>query len=99
MLKLCLSTALSIAVASAVLAARAEPLPEEQEGQIVRCVIQSLEVDGLPVVAHGWCVWNGKRWIPLMSDEGQARVFNIHPDPPAPIIPAPPIPKLQRRLE
>lgn len=55
-------------------------------------------VDGLAVVEHQWCAWTGDRWVPLMSDEGQFSVFGIKPVVPG-TIPAPPIPKYQRRME
>lgn len=61
-----------------------------------RCVVERLKVDGLAVVEHQWCAWTGRSWVPLMSDDGQFTVFGITP---ALTLPAPPIPKHQRRLE
>lgn len=68
------------------------------EAPIFRCVISYLQVDGLPLVHHGWCTRARPDGpiIPLISEEGQGLVFGIQPWS-AP--PAPPIPKHQRPLE
>lgn len=98
MLKLCLSIAASIAWAQAAAAGLSQdqsPVPPEYPLQ--RCVIERLMVDGLAVVEHQWCAWTGRRWVPLMSDEGQFSVFGITPA--LPVITAPPVPKYQRRME
>jgi hypothetical protein len=100
MLKLCLGIAWSIAWACAAAAGLPpDNRPPPPEHPLRRCVVQRLQVDGLAVVEHQWCVWTGRGWIPLMSDEGQSRVFGISPVLRHPIMPAPPIPKRQRRLE
>jgi hypothetical protein len=50
-------------------------------GLIQRCVVESLRVDGLPVVQHGWCYYDEqhRRWVPLSSDLARTRVFGIRP--------------------
>lgn len=95
MLKLCLGIATSIAWAQVAAAGLShdQPAPPEYP-PLQRCVTERLKVDGLAVVEHQWCAWTGDRWVPLMSDEGQSSVFGIKP-----VVPAPPIPKYQRRME
>lgn len=46
---------------------------------IVRCVVESLHVDGLPVVQHGWCYWDTQQrmWVPMSRDLARERVFGI----------------------
>lgn len=53
----------------------------EPDPPIQRCVVESLRVDGLPVVQHGWCYWDEqqKLWVPLSSDLARERVFGIRP--------------------
>jgi hypothetical protein len=61
------------------------PLPQKGEPipPIQRCVVESLRVDGLFVVQHGWCAWDTEQemWIPLSSDLARSRVFGIRPIP------------------
>jgi hypothetical protein len=66
------------------IARAADLFPVERDGDmpwIVRCVVESLMVDGLPVVQHGWCAWDTsqRRWIPMSRDLAQQRVFGIRP--------------------
>lgn len=97
MLKLCLSIATSIAWAQVAAAGLSQDQPSEPpEYPLQRCVVERLMVDGLAVLQPQWCAWTGRRWVPLMSDEGQFSVFGITPVVP---IPATPIPKHQRRME
>lgn len=100
MLKLSLSFAVSIAGAQFASAAQAT-IGDPGTQPIFRCVIERLKVDGLPLVEHGWCTRIGAKEniIPLMTDQGQHTIFGIRPEDVHPIIPAPPIPKHQRRLE
>lgn len=93
MLKLCSGIAVSIAWAQIAAAGLTQNQPPEPPDRLQRCVVERLMVDGLAVVEHKWCAWTGDRWVPLMSDEGQLSVFGIKP------VPAPPIPKHQRRME
>lgn len=83
---LCLTLATSIA--SGMLVARASdfPLSEPKDDlmpPIQRCVVESIRVDGLPVVQHGWCYWDTEQrlWVPLSSDLARQRVFGIRPIP------------------
>ena len=75
----CVCIAVGIAVALPV--ARAADILPDAMGTIQRCVVESLRVDGLPVVQHGWCYWDGrqKMWVPLSSDLARTRVFGIRP--------------------
>lgn len=102
MLKLCLSIAWSIATsiawAQVAAAGFSQNQPPEPPERLQRCVVERMMVDGLAVVEHQWCAWTGDRWVPLMSDEGQFSVFGIKPVLPG-TIPAPSIPKNQRRME
>jgi hypothetical protein len=50
-------------------------------GSISRCVVESLRVDGLPVVQHGWCRFDEDQglWVPLSADLARTRIFGIRP--------------------
>jgi hypothetical protein len=73
-----LGIALSIPIASA---ADILPPERERESRFVRCVVESLRVDGLPVVQHGWCYWDTRerQWVPMSADLARKRVFGIRP--------------------
>lgn len=72
---------LAAAAASVTMAVADLKVPFESMPPIVRCVVESLRVDGLPIVQHGWCIWDGrqKMWVPLSSDLARTRVFGIRP--------------------
>lgn len=75
-----------VGIATSALASGYEvPLPKKGEPipPIQRCVVESLRVDGLFVVQHGWCAWDTEQemWIPLSSDLARTRVFGIRPIP------------------
>lgn len=57
---------------------KGDPLPPIQ-----RCVVESIRVDGIMVVQHGYCAWDTEQqmWIPLSSDLARTRVFGIRPIP------------------
>jgi hypothetical protein len=78
------SIALSMLAALPIASAADIPVPE-QEGMppIQRCVVESLRVDGLPVVQHGYCYWDTEQrmWVPLSADLARRRVFGIRPIP------------------
>jgi hypothetical protein len=59
-----------------------------------RFFVPGRAVDGVPTYHDEWRIWNGREWVPLTS----YMAFGIRPAP-HPIIPAPPIPKHQRRME
>lgn len=71
-----LGIALSIPIASA---ADVLPPERERESRFVRCVVESLRVDGLPVVQHGWCYWDiqERRWVPMSADLARERIIGI----------------------
>jgi len=78
----CACVAVGIAFALPIASAADIPLPERGDGPwIVRCVVDSLRVDGLPVVQHGWCYWDTEQrmWIPMSRDLARERVFGIRP--------------------
>ena len=59
--------------------------PNLPGGPIQRFFVQSIRVDGAWVYHEEWRIWDGRNWVPLMSEEGQWRAFGIRPDPgPAP---------------
>ena len=75
------AASIAIGIAFALPVARAaDILPNAMEG-LHRCVVESLRVDGLPVVQHGWCVWNDRyrRWVPLSADLARERIIGIRP--------------------
>lgn len=81
------------------------PPPNLPGGPIQKFFVQEIRIDGMPVYREEWKVWDGRNWVPLMSDEGMWRAFGIKPSSePAPSQ-APsrrrerPIPKHQRDLE
>ena len=73
----CVSIAIGIAFALPI-ARAADVLPNAMEG-LYRCVVESLKVDGLPVVQHGWCYWDERqrRWVPLSADLARERIIGI----------------------
>jgi hypothetical protein len=79
----CVSIAVGIALALPFARAADIPVPEQSEDMpwIVRCVVESLHVDGLPIVQHSWCAWDTSRraWVPMSRDLAQQRVFGIRP--------------------
>lgn len=79
----CAGIAVGIALALPIAKAADIPTPERDESlpPIVRCVVESLRVDGLPVVQHGWCYWDTEQrmWIPMSRDLARQRVFGIRP--------------------
>jgi hypothetical protein len=83
----CLSIALGIALSMPGASAAGYDVPVAPEGDplppIQRCVVESLRVNGLLLVQHGWCAWDTeqKMWIPLSSDLARTRVFGIRPIP------------------
>lgn len=84
-------------------AGRAETLPATQfpAGEpIQRFFVPSISVDGIPVYRDEWRAWDGRNWIPLMTEEGQEAVFGIKPFKPELKWPPPThFLKHQRRLE
>lgn len=101
MLKLCLSIAAGIAWAQVALAAGArEPELPAPEPPIQQFYVNGPAVDGMPTYHLEWRVWTNGGWVALTSAQGQHTLFGIsEPDPRPAIVPAPPIPKHQRRLE
>lgn len=86
MLKRSIMQSLCIAVAVLIGTDRYEvPIPPAGEPipPIQRCVVESLKVDGVFLVQHGWCAWDTeqKMWIPLSLDLARSRVFGIRPIP------------------
>lgn len=75
---LALGIALSIPIASA-----ADILPDkiEREAAFRHCVVSSLQVNGLPVVQHGWCYWDVSQrlWVPMSAHLPRKRVIGIQP--------------------
>ena len=64
----------------AMLAAGETP-PNLPGGPIQKFFVQDVRVDGVPVYHEEWRIWDGRIWIPLMSDEGQWRAFGLKPAP------------------
>lgn len=97
MLKHCICIALCIAWAQSAAAVARQTFPAYAlAGPPIQLFFaRGPMVDGLPVVYFEWRVWNGREWLPLVTEQGQEITFGVKPVP----LPAPPIPKHQRRLE
>lgn len=72
---------IAIGTAFALPVARAADILPDAMGIIQRCVVESLKVDGLPVVQHGWCYFDEhqRMWVPLSSELARTRIFGIRP--------------------
>lgn len=88
-------------------ATRAETLPAPPNlpgGPVQKFFAAQVTVDGLPTYREEWRVWDGigKTWVPMASARGMQILFGMQAIEDVdwhPILPAPPIPKRQRRME
>ena len=74
-----LVTLVALAMPAPVVLADELPPPNLPGGPIQKFFAQGARVDGIPVFREEWRVWNGRNWVPLMSDEGMWRTFGIKP--------------------
>jgi hypothetical protein len=91
------------APAYATLAENLPKSPNWPGGPIQKFYEPIITVDGLPTYRSEWRVWDATRglWVPMMSPRGMKILYGISEEPvdPETMVPAPPIPKRQRRME